>query len=181
MYLVEVYEQVKPDLEELEKKGAYLASCGTCGFAAQALFDLGPQSARCLVCTQDQSFVLHTCPDEKCGQRTVLGDLSEGWECQTCKMEISLESVLAIYTEEGQRDEKTRMIDGGNAYCSLCEYLEPTAGTVGEEVFCFSCFEWQNEINQCGWCSELITGEEEDTHWSGCMRCEGKSGWVKDE
>lgn len=180
-YLRTVYEQIRPELEAASQEGAILAACSACGFEAQVLDDIGPQQHKCRVCLAEESFLLHVCPDEECGKKTLLAvEECEKWECNHCGASIGLDDVLYEYTLEGKADH-----DEPNqpALCTECGYMPETVGTLddGETVFCFNCFCWPEKIEHCEWCGEPFTGDAEGTYWSGCEKCEGKAGWTRDE
>ena len=180
-YLGEVHDQIRPELEEARQRGAILATCSACGFEAQVLDDIGPQEHTCRVCLAKESFLLHVCPDDDCGKKTLLAmEKCEAWECEHCGTFIGLDNVLFEYTLEGRadHDESSQL-----ALCTECEHIPETAGTLndGERVFCFNCFCWPDKIEYCEWCGAPFTGNAEGTYWSGCPMCEGKAGRIQDE
>ncbi|MCM2400423.1 hypothetical protein NBH20_04605 [Rhizobium sp. S153] len=180
-YLRTVYDQIRPDLESARRAGAILVTCSACGFEAQVLDEIGPQEHKCRVCLAKESFLLHICPDEDCGKRTLLAvEECETWECEHCATSIDLSDVLYEYTVEGKADH-----DEPNqpALCTECGHIPETAGTLddGETVFCFNCFCWPERIECCEWCGEPFTGDAEGTYWSGCEKCEGKAGSMRDD
>ncbi|NEI51924.1 hypothetical protein GR217_30245 [Rhizobium leguminosarum] len=180
-YLGAVYDQIRPELEAARREGAILATCSACSFEAQVLDDIGPQEHKCRVCLSKESFLLHVCPDEDCGKKTLLAlEECESWECEHCSTSIDLDDVLYEYTLEGKADH-----DEPNqpALCTECVHIPETAGTLddGETIFCFNCFSWPEKIECCEWCGEPFTGDAESTYWSGREKCGGKAGQTRDE
>lgn len=178
-YLRTVYEQIRHELETEKQNGAFLANCSACGFEAHVLDDMGPQEHRCRVCLSEESFLLHKCSNEDCGQKTLLPEGEcESWECIYCEESITLEDVLADYTVEGKSGYDDPLFP---ALCTQCG--QEAAATLDDEetFFCFNCLIWPDKIENCGWCNEPFTGDAEFTYWSGCERCDGKAGWERDD
>lgn len=178
-YLGTVYAQILPELEEYGRNGAILAACSACGFKAQVLDEVGPQQKICRVCLANESFLIHTCPNEECQSKSSLpADGSEEWVCSHCKTSIDIEDVMSAYTLEGNSDYDDPRVP---ALCTEC--LQETAGTLNdtETIFCFNCFSWPAKIEHCGWCGEPFTGDAENTYWAGCERCSGLAGWTPDD
>ncbi|MES2433008.1 MAG: hypothetical protein V4586_04195 [Pseudomonadota bacterium] len=178
-YLRTVYEQIRPELEIEKRNGAFLATCSACGFEAHVLDDIGPQEARCRVCLSEESLLLHKCSNVHCEQKTLLPEGEyETWVCSHCDNSVELAELLTEYTIEGKagRDDPQ--------YPALCtECSQETAATLddGATVFCFNCFSWPEKIEFCEWCNAPFTGDAEHTYWSGCERCDGKSGSMRDD
>ncbi|HBB33010.1 MAG TPA: hypothetical protein DDZ80_31365 [Cyanobacteria bacterium UBA8803] len=68
--------------------------------------------------------------------------------------------------------------EDGFAYCSDCEYTEQPSvvPTIDDEWFCLSCLTTHDEAGFCGYCSEFVTGDLEDSYMSGCLMCDGQMG-----
>lgn len=178
-YLRTVYEQIRPELETERRKGAFLATCSACGFEAQVLDEMGPQEHRCRVCLSEESFLLHKCSNDGCGEKILLPEGEhESWECSHCGSSVDLDEVLTEYTIEGKSDHDDPHTP---ALCTECG--EDTAATLddGETCFCFNCFSWPAKIEHCEYCNEPFTGDAEGTYWSGCERCDGKAGAMRDD
>jgi hypothetical protein len=179
-YLRTVYEQIRPDLENEQRNGAFLAPCSACGFEAQVLDVVGPQEQTCRVCLARETFLIEMCPDDSCKQKVLLpAEECEDWQCSHCGTLVHLSEVLFHYTIEGKLDDdELHQL----AFCTECGNAQTAATLVdGERAFCFHCFSWHGTIEYCQWCNEPFTGDAEGTYWSGCDQCEGKAGWSKHE
>ncbi|MCF2146017.1 hypothetical protein IQ276_006020 [Desmonostoc muscorum LEGE 12446] len=61
------------------------------------------------------------------------------------------------------------------AYCNDCEYTgQPSVIPVDDAWLCLSCLTTHEQVDYCGYCSEFVAGDLEDSYMSGCLMCEGQ-------
>jgi DNA-directed RNA polymerase subunit RPC12/RpoP len=176
-YLGTVYEQIKSELDIAAKGGAVLGYCHTCHFSAHVIDEIGPSESHCRVCTAYRSCLSHKCIN--CNFLFTLEEGNENASCPKCSSLILIDDLMEKYSGEGQMLPKDFLTEGGYGNCAECGGYHKV-GTIGDQSFCFSCFQFQAPMGVCGWCSEKATGDLEMSYYSGCVMCDGHGDWDRD-
>jgi len=180
-YLITKFKSLKPELDAARKSGCKPKACSACGFKATIpeAIDNQISSVRCLVCDHTETQVEIDCPH--CNQPVVIAN--EGYAtCEHCGEGIEPEHLADALTDHAAAH--IGIADGGDrwepANCGFCDGYH-TVVERGDHYFCASCFEISDQVEPCGWCSELNTGDMEHSYSTGCSHCDGKVGWEKDD
>lgn len=180
-YLSAKFKALKPELDASRKAGDKPKVCSACGFKAAVPDTLDAQIAtlRCLVCDHTETQVEIACPH--CNQAVVIA--SEGYAtCGHCNGSIEPEHLVDALTDHDAAH--IGIVDGDDqweqANCGSCDGYH-TVIRRGEKYFCASCFDLNDQIEQCEWCYEPNTGDMEFSHANGCGQCEGLWGHTKDD
>jgi hypothetical protein len=174
-YLQGKYLALKPDIDAAVKGGAVFETCGACGkLSSQIRQGEKPiMESSCAVCGRRNDFIEVVCPN--CQEQIRIEELGEG-ECEKCGHKTSLKWLVETFGpyEDPKEDSRT-------GYCSYCEYRElRSVVPLGSAYYCLSCAEKHDAIGQCEWCSDFVAGVLENSYLSGCMMCDGRSGWDSD-
>jgi hypothetical protein len=131
---------------------------------------------------------------EKCGfESQILEQILENIRCPSCHSSLikvkdgfdvfpslvccscseSLEIKDVVEEEEISYDDSEA--EGSFASCNDCGRTNSVV-SLGDKWICFSCHTIHDEVSHCGYCSEFIAGNLEDTFLSGCLMCEGQMG-----
>jgi hypothetical protein len=167
------YNLLQPQIQEQQQRGIAFRDCPSCGFAAnkEEKLERPLVKTECLVCSITSREVRIACPD--CGTNIYVYDMGEG-ECANCGTEVDIGYLTS------QFDDRTpaETLEGeALAYCSECEHVEePTVIPHGDRWLCLFCQTFHEEVGHCEWCASFVTGDLEDSLWSGCVMCEGRSG-----
>jgi histone H3/H4 len=177
-YLSAKFKELKPVQDASRKAGSKPIACSACGFKAAVSEELNAQiaSLQCLVCDHAETQVEIDCPH--CNQVVVI--TGEGYaKCVHCGGAIEPEHLVAALSKDvvGTKDY---FETGLPANCGNCDGYH-TVIACGDGHFCANCFDICDRVEQCGWCSELCTGDMESSYSNGCGQCEGQWGHVKDD
>jgi hypothetical protein len=174
LFLQAKYESVLPDITKGIERGVTFLVCKSCGFQASRIAENDEPIIKttCMVCDNQDKYLVVIC--QTCKNNVFIYDLGEG-VCEQCETEIDIDYLISVF-------ESNEYGDTSRAYCNQCEYLDqPTAIQLDyDEWLCLVCLSKHNQAGQCEWCSEFVTGDTADSYFSGCVMCEGRSGWDKD-
>ncbi|MGA3143781.1 MAG: hypothetical protein ABSF10_12295 [Verrucomicrobiota bacterium] len=167
-FLMSKFNALAPEIEADKKKGISFVTCHVCGYESARIEKLhDPLFERsCLVCDWRSYFLKIPCP--QCG-KPVTVESEGGGECEECETTIDLDYLLEKLGPYQHPKEESSI-----ARCSECENFEPSVIPFGEhEYLCLNCLTLHDEVGQCGWCGELITGDTSETSIWGCFWCPG--------
>jgi endogenous inhibitor of DNA gyrase (YacG/DUF329 family) len=167
-FLSSKFKALAPEIDAAKKQKIAFVPCASCGFeSAQITLIHKPLFLqKCLVCDLRSHFLLVPCPD--CGQPVTI-ESEEGGLCEACEATINFDYLVAHLGPYEDPKEESSI-----AHCCYCESYEPTVIPFTEtQHLCLNCFELHNEVGQCGWCGELITGDTAFTSVTGCFHCPG--------
>lgn len=178
-YLDVVYRNIKPDIDREKHSGVSFCECPACGFVAlRRSDDVGSlEDESCRVCGYSVSMLVVECPN--CDSLVVF--LNEGFSsCGKCERQFEPDDLVEILTEDLNLD-KDDLLMGGWAHCTACDGYH-TVVPFDYSYICCCCFTLYDDedINQCGWCSDMNAGELEESYSSGCVACEGRTGRDRD-
>lgn len=181
-YLQEVFESKKEELAEHKAKKLEVGTCPDCVFDAMKFEQpIGSiMIGSCVVCRNNETVIQIDCPSAECNE-VVRFTRSSGapGECPHCKIDISDDDIHdALNTNPVHKDN---YFDNVEINCPQCSGYH--TGVEHETTFvCLDCFDVQDKIEICGWCSEgQMGGVPENSHWSGCEFCDGLAGNMGDD
>lgn len=178
-YLKAKFTQLKKDIDAAKKAGSIFHKCPSCGYRALREDEASiPQilEFNCLVCDFSANGVKIECP-ECSADNTLIG---EAWhQCGKCDKQIEPSDVMSFLTATQMLD-KDDLAEGYEANCATCGDYHSVI-RLGDQWFCTNCFDIADRVYQCGWCSDLNTGDMEYSYISGCDHCDGRAGWEKDD
>ena len=173
------YEELKPDIDKGRERGVEFIYCYSCGFEASRLKEIHNPlvETNCLICGNEEKQIRVSCPT--CGEWIHVYDLGQG-TCGGCETEIGIDY---LFDRLGVKQiSKESLYEPVHAYCSNCEYYDqPSVVPIDDYMWlCLACLTLHDQVDQCEWCAELVTGDVADTYFSGCVMCDGRAGWTKD-
>lgn len=175
-YLDGKFSALNPEIAELRKNKIEVVKCNRCSFIASRIDEIEEPlfERKCLVCETSQNLMRTECPD--CKENIEIEDLGEG-SCE-CGYEIDIDYLIDTYGPLEDPKEESDIL-----YCSFCGRTEkPTAIPFGEGYLCLNCLMQHSSADYCQFCGTKCAGfDADDSYFSGCVLCEGQSGWNKDE
>lgn len=168
-YLQAIFDTVKPNIEKLKSDGNWFTMCPSCMFEAipHTNKEHIVYNASCMVCGFSKRYINIHCSE--CSQIMTIPE-SEEAECQSCGHQLNSEEIY-----------KALEISGEIAHCSECSGYQSVVCADDGKWVCLNCHYFFDEIDACGWCGDLNTGDMEGSYYSGCNVCEGLSGWHSDK
>lgn len=177
-YLKAKFEQLKGEIAARRKKGSKFSKCPSCGHVSleEDPSDGPLLTFDCIVCNFQTSGVRFECAE--C--QTVQDLADEAWsKCVGCGKAIEPDDVMSFLTKDRVLD-KDDLSEGYEANCGTCGDYHSVI-RISDKWFCTNCFSSTDGAEQCGWCSDLSTGDMEFSYSSGCGHCEGRLGHEKDD
>lgn len=173
-FLITIFDDAKPALENHRKSGLLVVTCPACEFESFLLQDAEPYThGRCKVCRFQHALLRLECPG--CNE-DVLMESGHG-ECPKCEHSFTPEEIGGLIGGTQPED------DTGHStlpvYCSECQ--TDSVYQKDGRYLCTSCMQDWGEIEQCEWCNEYNTGELEMSYLHGCCVCDGQIGWKGDK
>lgn len=187
-YLQGKFDALLPEIERKKKQNISFNTCPSCGFDSsekKRVFDsqfsgylLSPD---CLVCNFEAwKELIVSCPNCENGQIQV-EELGKG-ECESCKYSINLDYLLDKYPESEHINKDFQ--ERNRAYCDYCQdFKQPTVVPYENIWLCLSCLKSydDNQVGNCEFCGEFVSGNLDDSLLSGCLMCEGLGGYYRDK
>lgn len=179
-FLATKFQAVQSDIEKERVAGAEILMCLACKYQAMAVWLVGGSIYRCgcRVCGKNDTLVSQPCLNEDCGH-PISFQVSEGAPkfCPSCD---------ETYAECLKDSIDTDPISNEDYYfrtpisCSYCSGYHAVVSH--HEIYvCTECFEYDENVGYCEWCSEgQLGGLNEFSALSGCEFCDGRLGWDKD-
>lgn len=172
--LVAKLELVAPEIRRRKNDGAQVVACDSCGLLAAIVEEGDPplREARCLVCERLNCSIYMECYE--CETKVEFEDGTG--VCANCGTEYAIAELLEQFSPACDPKEEPDV-----AYCPECDRSDHyTVVPYGDGYICLSCASTFTHTSHCGWCSEPIAGDLEDSYLTGCMMCEGRFGHDKD-
>ncbi|MCK9487882.1 MAG: hypothetical protein M0Q42_00490 [Xanthomonadales bacterium] len=169
-------------IADAERAGCHFMECPSCRFNS---FEVGKPVwvgvGKCLTCGFSSPVITLECVDEDCGRPILLTESRES--CPVCNHDYDPEEVDSVL-DEHKKIRETHYQDPGDfnrVDCGMCDGYETVVCLDTDEWFCTDCFDIEEHVGQCEWCSDYSTHMPQDTFLSGCGRCEGRLGHEKDD
>ena len=170
------------DIEKAKAAGSHFMHCPSCGFDS---FEVGEPVwvglGKCLTCGFSSSVITLDCVNAECGKPILLVG---GYEwCPECAHKYTPEQVDEVL-DQNDKLKHTDMHDPDDldhASCGSCGGYETVVPLGSGEWFCTDCFDHDNGIGMCEWCTGYSTHVPEDSYLTGCSQCEGRAGHDKDD
>jgi len=179
-YLQAKFDALLPGIQKGSERGIVFSRCDFCKFSAVKQKPLlgNLQTFECLVCESTSNYLCETCPD--CRHEIFIYDLGEAF-CEDCDKTFDLEYFLDKYAPITHIEKD--LFEENRYYCSYCEFTdEPSVVPFQDQWLCLCCRQLHSEVGVCGWCTELIAGDTEDTYVYGCrIWCHGYLGHHSDD
>jgi len=174
-FLKAKYEALKIQIEEEKRNGTKYTKCTICGYDSARVQELDEHlfSNSCVVCLWHKNILNIPCPE--CGDPITILEFGEG-ECEKCHFKTDIEFLISEYGPGWDPDEPFNV-----GYCAECECGTKSVIPFAGGYLCLSCLTLHDSADHCGWCNELNAGKDLDgSYFTGCVVCEGKSGWDND-
>lgn len=171
------YEDLKPRIEGLKKSGLSFERCPYCKTDAYQVSEDASRltSGHCLVCFHSEKIMQIDCP--KCGDQDQHMSPYDGFFCNNCNHRVvGASQVFDLLDENKFRGTKHDLDSNTPANCDECQGHHTICEYDGGYL-CTNCFAYFDEIGQCEWCNEPMSGNTEYTYVNGCEHCEGQAGW----
>jgi len=170
------------DIASAKAAGSHFMGCPSCGFES---FEVGEAVwvgvGRCMTCSFASPVLTLDCVSEDCAKPILLVG---GYEwCPECGHKYTpgqVESVLDDNDKLKQTDYHDPD-DLSHAGCGSCSGYETVVPLDTDEWFCTDCFDVEEHVGQCEWCTGYSTHIPEHSYLDGCGQCEGRIGHEKDD
>ena len=171
-YAEQKYISLKPKIDGLKKSDVKFEMCYACNQEAKQVskgdFFL---NRTCLVCESTNIALEVKCP--KCHDDQILYNPNH-FECDKCNHEIIFDSDIYKLLDESRQNN----VPGDNtpnrtpANCIECESDRSVCLHKGKYL-CIYCWTVSPKLHTCGYCSEYMNIDVEESHFYGCPFCEG--------
>lgn len=181
-YLEQKFQLLTDDIDAAKAAGSHFMHCPSCGFES---FKAGESVwigvGQCLTCGFSSSVITLECVNEECAKPILLVG---GYEwCPECAHKYTPEQIAEVLDE----NNKLRLTDYhdpddlSHAGCGSCGSYATVVPLNTDEWFCTDCFDIEEHIGQCDWCTGYSTHIPEHSYLGGCSQCEGRAGYEKDD
>ena len=181
-YLEQKFRLLAGDIESAKAAGSHFMSCPSCGFES---FEVGEPVwigvGRCMTCSFASPVLTLDCVNEDCAKPI---PLVGGYEwCPECGHKYTPEQVESALDEHDKlrRTDYHDPDDLSHAGCGGCSGYETVVPLDTDEWFCTDCFDIEEHVGQCEWCTGYSTHIPEHSYLGGCGQCEGRAGHEKDD
>lgn len=158
---------IKKDTEE----GVEYQKCSSCGYRSSKVDEEHEPvfMSECKVCGNTERFLRLYCSKCRTQSSNITDITAASCSNEDCEKMFELQDVLAKYGPPSDPKDQ----GSPHFYCAACEYSEPSATTLGDNPFCFSCMQWFSCEDECRYCGENLVGfDPSDSAWLGCFMCE---------
>ena len=170
------------DIEVATTAGSHFMRCPSCGFGS---FEVGAPVwvgiGTCRTCGFSAAVVALKCVDEDCAKSILLVGGYE--QCLECTHRYTPEEVETVL-DDSRKLRNTDPFDPGDvshASCGSCSGYDTVVPLDTDEWFCTDCFDIEEHIGQCEYCTGSSTHVPEDSFLDGCGQCDGRLGNMKDD
>lgn len=181
-YLEQKFRLLAGDIESAKAAGSHFMTCPSCGFES---FEVGEPVwvgvGRCMTCSFASPVLTLDCVNEDCAKPI---PLVGGYEwCPECGHKYTPEQVESVLDEHDKlrRTDCHDPDDLSHAGCGNCDGYETVVPLDTDEWFCTDCFDIEEHVGQCEWCTGYSTHIPEHSYLGGCSQCEGRVGHEKDD
>lgn len=179
-YLAAKFKALGDEIKAQTASGVQVEVCDSCGYEAAVLkpFRKHIFLGRCLVCDHSGTQVEVECPG--CSESLMLTESYVA--CPECGKDITPEKVLDALVDPDKAHYAARSGDDNynNINCDHCDGYH-TVLPMEDKYLCCNCLGVFDQVQPCGWCNELNTGDMSDSYSVGCSHCEGWIGHQKDD
>lgn len=181
-YLEQKFQLLKDDINAAKAAGSYFMHCPSCGFEsfkAGELVWIGV--GQCLTCGFSASVMALECVNEECAKPILLVGGNE-W-CPECAHNYTPEQIAEVLDENNnlKLTDYHDPDDLSHVGCGSCDGYATVVPLSTDEWFCTDCFDIEETVGQCDWCTGYSTHIPEHSYLSGCSQCEGRAGYEKDD
>ena len=176
-FLSAKFELVRPEIHGHRVKGSEVVACDSCGFDSVLVEPWEPpvRNGGCIVCGRASRTIAMECPE--CDD-TVFFEEGDG-TCSKCDTNFDLSDLVERFAPDYDPREGQSSDSGYCPDCELTKYYTVVPWSDG--YVCLNCTSTFDRISHCGWCSEQVAGElDESSYLTGCLMCEGRFGNDRD-
>lgn len=181
-YLEQKFQLLADAIDAAKATGSHFMHCPSCGFES---FKVGRPVwvgvGQCKTCGFSSSVLTLECVNEECAKPILLVG---GYEwCPECAHKYTPEQVAEVLDENNKlrRTDYKDPDDLSHAGCGSCGGCETVVPLDTDEWFCTDCFDIEEHVGQCEWCTGYSTHVPEHSYLGGCSQCEGRAGYEKDD
>lgn len=181
-FLSAKYSELKTQIDGKIKGGADFIQCPSCKYLSmEKQREIGELFlVSCCVCNVHSKVLFFQCSD--CGGDVLVEEDFNG-KCTKCETIVNEEILYEKFGEHLSHRDISRGAMSREAYCTECWNMENyTVVPFHDKYLCIKCFVVTDAVDQCEFCGEAWNcAQEEDSFWSGCEMCGGKSRWIMNE
>ncbi|PCI00527.1 MAG: hypothetical protein COB76_03410 [Alphaproteobacteria bacterium] len=185
IYLDTVFSRISPEINQDKERGVIFINCKRCKKEASEQFQKTNHifESKCRVCLLNNRFLKVPCNKDNCSGSIKIEEGDTLFYCETCDETME-------HSEISEKLETNGPVTPDDYHChvqtncALCCELDSVVENDNSYYICTNCFYFtQNDIGQCGWCSEnqIGGGDLDGSTWSGCEFCDGQAGHMKDD
>lgn len=181
-YLEQKFMLLVNDIEADKAAGGHFISCPSCGFESFAVgkavwVGLG----KCRTCGFVSPVMTLDCVNTGCAKPiSLIGGYESCPECSHKYTPEQIESVLDDHDQLKPTDFHDAD-DSSHVGCGVCSGYETVVPLKSGEWFCTDCFDIEDHVGQCEWCTGYSTHIPEYSYLDGCGQCDGRIGHEKDD
>jgi hypothetical protein len=175
------YANLKTKIEGMKKGGKTFQDCPRCGTNACHVAEEAVRltSRDCMVCLFSDKRIQVDCPE--CDDSDQYITACEGFVCEKCDHEVSGEKAIFDLLDQSMvRGTKDGLDSDTPANCDECQSYHTVCDYEGGYL-CTNCLTFFDSVGQCGWCNDPMTGDTEDTYFTGCEHCDGYGKYHADD
>ena len=176
-YAKQKFESLKSIIEGHARSGDRFEECANCGQKAMYVSKgTIPLNCVCLVCDSISSMLEVKCPECSTDQFIYNSDF---FECKNCHHKVRGDSDLYNLLDESLpiSNPNDNSSDETPASCSICEEENLVCQYKGVYL-CVHCWATSEKIYRCEFCNAPLNFDIGNSHYDGCMLCEGYMSYV---
>jgi hypothetical protein len=169
-------------IEDARAAGSYFMCCPSCRFESfEVDAPVWVGIGKCRTCGLSAAVVALECIDEDCVKPILLVGGHE--HCPECGHRYTPEEVASVL-DDNDKLQDTDPFDPGDvsrASCGNCDGYDTVVPLRHDGWLCTDCFDIEEHIDQCDYCTGHSTHVPEDSFLNGCSQCDGRLGDMGDE
>lgn len=174
------YNDLKPKIEGMKRGGHTFEDCPKCSTNALLVEEEvdNLMVSQCLVCFHSERRVQVDCPS--CGDTNQNLLAYDGFTCNKCEHTVSNDDAFDLVDQNVVRGTKHDLDSNTPANCDECQCYHSVC-EYQDGYLCTNCLTHFENLEQCEWCSDHMTGSSAETYTFGCEHCDGSAGHYADD
>ncbi len=170
------------ELKAAQLAGIHFMLCPSCRFKS---FEVGEPAwvgiGKCRTCGFSNTVVTLKCANEDCEKIILITGSYE--QCPECGHEYTPKDIEGVLEESGDltSGDSSDPGDISCASCGNCDGYETVIPLANGKWFCTDCFDLEDYVGQCEWCTDHSTHLPDDSFLEGCVLCDGRLGNIDDD